>query len=168
MTDGVRAVAIPVLAGVAVFQALHIVLWRRRPSHAPRIYLMSGLIMVGLAASAALRAFVWNTDGEALFAVISIGAFADVLYMFFYCGLARSVSFTVLGRFVERPSERVPLSLIVDDYTGSSKFQDRLEVMRRSGWIAMDGDRVALTDRGLLFAKRINLISTILCGGLEG
>jgi hypothetical protein len=166
--NNIVSLTVPVLFGIFFFQAMHVLIWRWRPSHSPRIYLMTVLMAVSLLASVIFHSMFWPADPAEQFAIVSVGICAEMGYLYFYSGLARSVSLTILARLSGKGQPMLSLSNLVDDYLQSSRFEDRLEVMRQSGWITVTDGLVRLTERGRLVARGVRFISTLLCGGLEG
>ncbi len=86
-----------VAAGMASFLLLHVLLWRARPSNAPRFVLLGGLALSGLMMSLA-TAWWFSGDVVTLWAVAWIDSLCLVVYGVVYSGIARSVSLTLLGR----------------------------------------------------------------------
>ena len=161
-------VLVSAATGVTVFFACHLAVWRAQPSDNPRVILLGFLAVLGLAVSLAAALYMVGFDAVALSAVVWINGFVVVLYFFVYAGIARSVSVTLLDRVGSSGRDHVPLWELVEEYAGSSRFEDRIELMRQSDLVRVAGGRVELTTRGQRLARVSKVLGRLLGDGLQG
>ncbi|SVD29875.1 uncharacterized protein METZ01_LOCUS382729, partial [marine metagenome] len=132
---------------MGIFLVTHVAVWRTLPSGSPRMGLLSGLAAMGVVISLLTVLLVGGLLPE-LFAVASIDFLLVVLYLFVYAGVARSVSLTLVARLLVEPGHTVVFGTLLDEYTSSSRFEDRLRLMGESGLLLISEDRVDLTVKG--------------------
>jgi hypothetical protein len=156
------------VAGMTVFLALHIGLWRASPSNNPRILLLGLLVGVGLAVSVLVDLILNRTDALEWCAVLWINGFLGVLYLVFYSALARSVSLTLLIRLWQAGPPPPAMQALVEEYTSSNRFEDRIQLMHDSGFTRPTAGSIALTGRGVLMARWARGLGRVLGHGLEG
>lgn len=159
--------AISVAAGATVFLLLHVGIWRAVPANSPRMALLGLLVLVGIGASLALD-FAVGGGGLELWAVAWTGASFGVFYIVFYTVLARSVSLTLLARMLQGGNRPIPLSDLIQEYTSSARFDDRIQLMHESGFTRRTADSVALTAKGARMARWAKGLSCVFGHGLEG
>jgi hypothetical protein len=154
--------------GVTVFLLLHVILWRVFPSDLPRIRLLALLSLIGMASSIAVHLRFHSRDPIELYAVCAIDVFAMVLYTFFYAGLARSVSLTLMIRFLQSRLDSTDLEILAEEYAASTRFEDRIYLMQESGLVRVSGHSVSLTPRGKQLGFWSRALGRWLQAGLEG
>lgn len=148
---------------------LHIALWRAAPSNTPRIRLLGILGLAGLVASGAIVVMVQGWDLYALTAAIWINTFCVTLYVFFYAGLSRSVSVTVLERLLASPTHRADFATLVADYSASARFEDRVRLMDHTGLVTIDSSgTVVATLKGIRLGRAAQFLGRSVGGGLHG
>lgn len=157
-----------VAAGMTTFLLLHVVIWRAAPSNSPRILLLGLLAAVGILVSLLVGLLLAGLNAFVLCAVLWIDLFAVILYMFVYAGLARSVSVTLLSRLLRCGDQPLDFNALVEEYSSSSRFDDRIRLMHRSGLVRLSENSVALTGRGSALARWAKLMGQVVGGGLEG
>ncbi len=157
-----------VLAGVSAFFVLHVLVWRARPSNAPRIFLLTGLALAGMMVSGWTSAAGNGWRAVEACATLWITGFCLTLYFFVYAGVARSVSVTLLARLRRSRTEPVALETLVNEYATSTRFHDRVQLMRRTGLLRVEGDRVHLTPRGRALSQCVRTLTRLSCGELRG
>ena len=161
-------IVLGVLAGMAVFVALHVTLWRLAPSTEPRFGLLGRLALVGVGVSILINGMLAGTDAATVCAVLWIDALAVVWYFFIYAGVARSVSVTLLADLLRAPDGMLDLDAVVAAYAASSRFGDRVEHMRKLGLLRVSGRTVTLAPKGAALSRGARLLSTLTCSGLRG
>ncbi len=154
--------------GAATFIGLHVLWWRRTASNNPRIGLLCLLAIVGVACSLIVGLFFYELAEEALWALLWIDAFFVVLYLFLYAGIVRSVSLTLLAHLRQDDHRSIDLQSIIDEYSASARFEDRIQLMSESGFIQVSKEFVSLTKTGRLLAKSAKGLSRLLGTDLEG
>ncbi|MBI2870543.1 MAG: hypothetical protein HYY14_02405 [Candidatus Omnitrophica bacterium] len=159
---------ISVLAGITVFLALHVILWRSMPSDNPRMVLLSGLALVGMGVSLGIASIGARPDAARLCSVLWIDAFWIILYFFVYAGLARSVSLTCLVHMLRSGGDPVDFEALVDEYARSSRFEERIRLMRARGLIRQTNGSVSLTRGGRRLALAVDGLGHVLNARLEG
>ena len=152
---------------MGIFLVTHVAVWRTLPSGSPRIGLLSGLAATGVVISLLTVLLVGGLLPE-LFAVASIDFLLVVLYLFVYAGVARSVSLTLVARLLVEPGHTVAFGTLLDEYTSSSRFEDRLRLMGESGLLLISGDRVDLTVKGVRMARWARFLGRTVGDGLVG
>lgn len=157
-----------VLAGLSVFLVLHVLLWRARPSNAPRILLLTGLAGVGMAVSGWTGVMTNGWQAIEVCAAMWITGFGLTVYFFVYAGVARSVSVTLLARLRHSRTEPVALETLVKDYATSTRFHDRIRLMDHAGLLRVEGDSVRLTPRGRALSHGVRMLTRLTCGALQG
>jgi len=157
-----------VAAGVAAFLVLHVVIWRALPSNSPRILLLALLAVVGVVISLIVNLLVGEINGFELCAVLWIDIFAIIFYMFVYAGVARSVSVTLLSRLLDCHNRPLDFHTLVEEYTSSSRFEDRIRLMEKNGLVRLGEDSVRLTWQGLALARGAKVLGQVLGDGLKG
>jgi hypothetical protein len=155
-------------AGITVFLFLHVILWRLFPSDLPRIRRLAQLSVIGIATSITVHLLFYSRDPIELYAVGGIDVFAMVLYTFFYAGLARSVSLTLMIRFLRSHSATTDLEALAEEYAASTRFEDRIYLMQESGLVGVSGHKVSLTARGKQLGSWSRTLGRWLQAGLEG
>ena len=161
-------VMISVLAGTAVFFALHIALWRFAPSSAPRMPLLGGLVGCGFVTSGFVHGWLAGSVGAPSCAAMSGTLLMLMAYVFFYAGIVRSVSVLLLIRLLRLGGRPMALEELQAWYRGTLQFEDRIRLMHRSGLVQLSGQAVTLTARGERLARQTFLLSRVLTGGLQG
>lgn len=156
-----------VAAGIALFVVLHVTIWRAAPSNAPRILLLGLLAGVGTLTSVGVSVATTGASANVWIA-LWIDSFIFVCYAFVYAGVARSVSVTLLGRVRQAGARPLQLSTLADEYAESSRFEDRLDLMHRSGLVAMSGDVVTITPHGHRVARWTERASRAIASRMEG
>lgn len=160
---------VSVLIGFFSTYVAHVLYWRAKPSYFPRIYLLSVMMAAGVLLGCLTYGLLSGFDIEMMFVSAAVVSFLHCGYLYFYCGICRSVSLTLLWRLWQAGDKPVALKVLTDEYSASSRFEDRLDVMRASGAIEIvDKDRVILTPHGKRVAFAVRIISKTLSGGLEG
>jgi hypothetical protein len=130
--------------------------------------LLAELASIGVGTSVALCWALSQTAWTDVWSVLWIDTFLFVVYAFVYAGIARSVSVTLLGRLAEAGRAPVEVSVLVAEYMASPRFDDRLQLMRDSGLVSMEGGLVTLTARGRRVARWTGYATRALDGHLEG
>lgn len=162
-------VAAAVGAALAVFFALHIAIWRLAPSNAPRISVLGILAVLAMAASLGISVALSGGNVYTAFAVLWIDVFCIVGYTFFYAGLARSVSVTVLERLLASRTPAVDFQTLVAEYAASSRFEDRIRLMHEAGFVTIRADNsVFVTPKGLRLGRCARLLGQAVGRGLRG
>lgn len=156
-----------VTTGMGIFLVTHVAVWRTLPSGSPRIGLLSALAAMGVVISLLTVLLVGGLLPE-LFAVASIDFLLVVLYLFVYAGVARSVSLTLVARLLVEPGHTVAFGTLLDEYTSSSRFEDRLRLMGESGLLLISEDRVDLTVKGVRMARWARFLGRTVGDGLAG
>ena len=156
-----------VTAGMALFLLAHVMIWRARPSNAPRFLLLGGLAVLGLTVSLA-AAWWFSGDAVTLWAVAWIDSLCLVVYGVGYSGIARSVSLTLLGRLLEAGNTPLDINELTAQYVASSRFEDRITQLRRAGWLRTHNGSIALTPRGAALCRRARALSWFMAGELRG
>lgn len=154
--------------GFGAFLVAHLWMWSRKSSSDPRIGRIMTLMAAGWIVSIAVYSFLEQLSAESFYVLTGISAGIYVLYLYFYSGICRSVSVTLLIHIDDARSKIVSFPALVSDYTSSSRFEDRIDVMRRAGFVDVNASGVELTPKGKKAAKTIRIASSIICGGLEG
>jgi hypothetical protein len=163
-----QAVALAVAIAMLAFFCAHIGIWRWKPSGQPRAFLLSFLAAVAITVSeAVLFALGWELLQLAV-AVLWINIFWIVLYFFFYAGIARSVSVTLLARLRQTGRTPTTFAALSQEYLNSSRFEDRLELMMKIGLVVRSEGAYCLTSKGRRFARGACVLSRLLSDGLEG
>lgn len=161
-------VVISVSVGMMVFLALHVLIWRCRPSDSPRIFLLELLAGAGTLVSLGLALGLSGFQLFDLCTVLWIDVFFVILYTFFYAGLSRSVSITLMARLFTSGNSRLDLNTLVQEYNESSRFEDRIRLMEHSGFLSVLPDCVWLTPKGFALARGARLLGRVLGDGLRG
>jgi hypothetical protein len=157
-----------VAAGIAAFLVLHVVIWRASPSNSPRILLLALLAGVGVVVSLLVDVLAGGFNGFELCAVLWIDIFAIIFYMFVYAGVARSVSVTLLSRLLKCQDRPLDFHTLVEEYTLSSRFEDRIRLMEKNGLVRLGEGAVRLTWQGLALARGAKVLGQVLGDGLKG
>lgn len=160
--------AVSVIAGMAVFFILHLILWRAAPSQAPRIGLLTWLAVIGLGSCGLTRWVVGGADLIELTAALGSMTFLVILYFFIYAAIARSVSVTLLVRFLRSSSSALDFEALLEAYQASAQFEDRLRLMHHSGLVRLSGNTVTLTPRGRALSRGARTLCRLTCGDLRG
>ena len=103
-----------------------------------------------------------------LCAVLWIDIFFVVLYTFFYAGLSRSVSVTLLSRLFTIRESSLDFDALLEEYDRSSRFEDRIHLMEESGLVSVSGNSVHLTSKGFALARGAKLLGGVFGDGLRG
>ena len=162
----VRIIA-AVMLGMGSWVGCHVGLWRLKPSNAPRMLLLGLLSLAGLAVSLAFG-MAMRADTLELWVVVWVDLFVTIGYCYVYAGLARSVSVTLLARLRRCDGGSLPFETLVEEYAGSSRFEDRLRVMDEAGLIHLSGCVVTLTPQGRWLGRGAWVLSRALGGYLQG
>jgi hypothetical protein len=157
-----------VALGAVLFLLLHVVIWRAFPSNDPRILSLGGLGLVGIGTSILSLAFLRSLNLVAFFDVVAFDLFWAILYLFVYAGLSRSVSITLLARLLESGPRAVDLGILSKEYSESSRFEDRIQLMHENGLLQIKGNSVKFTTKGLRLARGSQWLSHILSSSLDG
>lgn len=163
-----RDALLAALAGTGVFLILHFLWWRWRPSTDPRMVLLWSFGALGIVSTMGLFFRRHDLDVTTAASLIWINGLLIVLYTFFYAGICRSVSVTLLSRLLESRDRPVPFDALVETYVESSRFCDRLDLMARSGLVTLADGKVQLTRKGRRSALLIKNLSRWLGVTLEG
>lgn len=161
-------IAQSVVAGLGVFLLLHITLWRAKPSNAPRILLLTGLAGVGLVSSGVMALVMSGGAAVEVCAALWLTGFFLTVYFFVYAGVARSVSVTLLFQLLRCRGGSLDVETLVNEYAASSRFEDRVEVMRQIGLLRVTGETVALTPKGEAVSRGVRVLSTLTCSDVRG
>jgi len=154
--------------GAATFVGLHVLWWRCSASNNPRIGLLFVLAIIGVAVSFTVGILVCEIVDEARWALLWIDVLLVVLYFFLYAGIVRSVSLTLLTHLRQGGHQSLELQSIIDEYSTSSRFEDRIRLMHESGFVKVSGEFVILTKKGRLLAQSAKGMSRLLGTVLEG
>jgi len=157
-----------VVVGNAVFLAFHIGMWRMRPSSNPRILLLVLLGLFGMGISSIMAVFFSKFDILRLFALLCSGLFFLVFYLFIYAGVARSVSLTLLSRFLSADTRIIGFDSITEEYLESSRFEDRIYLMEEAGLVSLVNGIVKLTPKGSALARCSKVAARLLGTGMVG
>ena len=153
---------------MGTFLFFHVLLWRSYPSHSPRFFLL-GLLGVGeIVVSGLSYLLTEGGHGLGICAVVWTNLFLVIAYLFFYAGIARSVSLTLLARLLESSNRPLDFERVVEEYAASSRFEDRIRVMQTSGLVKLSGTTVRLTRKGSLYARGAKRVGDWLGAGLKG
>ncbi len=161
-------IAIPSIAGIGVFLLAHIVWWRVFPSSNPRILLLAALAVLGIAVAALTSISFFDFSLLALFAAVCVDCSLVIFYLFFYAGIARSVSVTLLSRLLDAEEQVLDFDALVKEYSLSSRFEDRIDLMHQSGLVRVTGVEVSITDKGGLLGTWARRLGRLIGEGLEG
>ncbi len=164
----VGAIVISVVVGMVVFLGLHLILWRRRLSNTPRMFLLTVLALIGLAASAAAQIALEGLNPLSLFTALWIDTFLIISYFFVYAGICRSVSVTVLSRLLGCQEQQINFETLVEEYVRSSRFEDRIRLMDESGLVRLSGHSVILTPKGFALARTVRFFAGVAGRSMEG
>ncbi|MCG3205124.1 MAG: hypothetical protein KCHDKBKB_01841 [Elusimicrobia bacterium] len=152
--------------GFVLFLIVHVFLWRKKPSNEPRIILLSIVMfstLLGLGLFSSNR-----SDGNInhIFTVLCFEIFLFTLYAYFYSGICRSVSITLLTQLMKSPT--LNIESLTQEYARSSRFEDRLVVMEQMGVLKISNGNAQLTQQGNIITRVILFISWMISGKLEG
>ena len=153
---------------MSVALILHLAIWRLRPSNDPRVVLLACLGGVGMIVSGIMDVLLEGVTPLGLWEVASFDAFVIVYYMIIYGALARSVSLTLLGRLLRAPGQRLDFDDLCQEYISSSRFEDRIDVMCRSGLATCEGKRITLSAKGRWIVGGAQFLSRFLADRMEG
>ena len=156
-----------VAGGMGVFLLTHIVIWRVRPSNAPRVRLLGGLAAGGMLVSALTHVSLVGFQPVELCGTLWIDLLLVTAYFFLYAGIARSVSVTLLAR-LRQVRHPVELEVLVKEYVSSSRFEDRISLMHQRGLLHWSPEMVTLTPKGTRLARVSRALSRVVSGGLHG
>jgi len=157
-----------VVATAVLFLVLHVAIWRLWPSNAPRVVLFFALAGGCIAGSLAASLLKEGPQLGTLFALAGTESLLVIFYSLVYGTLARSVSVTLLGRLLREKNSTLDFEVLLEEYLRSNRFDDRLHVMAQSGFVAVAGDQVALTEKGERLAKIAEFFGSVFSDGLEG
>lgn len=164
-----RDTALAVTGGMGLFLALHVLLWRRNPSTRPRILLLWLLGAIGGAMSLFVFHRLRGLDLVFAAVLLWLDAFVLIFYSFFYAGISRSVSVTLLAKILQAGNRPVKFDTLVAGYIGSARFSDRLKLMEQLEMIAISADNhVSLKPKGRTLALVIKYLSAALGVTVEG
>ena len=152
----------------ALFLTVHVAVWRRRPSNAPRILLLASIAGASMAAVVVVRVLSGGLGTLDLCAVLWIYAFLIVAYLFLYAGISRSVSVTLLERIQQAGGKQVEIATLVTEYATSSLFEDRVRLMHDSGMVSLSGGVVTLRRKGAIVARCAQALSRVIGSELRG
>jgi hypothetical protein len=111
------------IIGFAFFMALHIFIWRVAPSNFPRIGLLIFLCLVGMFTAGAIS-FLLQKNICLLVSLFFTNCFLYIGYLYYYSGIVRSVSITLLSSL--RGKSDVEIRTLFETYLASARFEDRL------------------------------------------
>lgn len=159
---------IPVFLAALFFFGVHFVAWRFWPSPHPRIshLLVLGMLSCVLALLLALQ-LTTLLSVECL-ALSGLQFLIVIGYIFFYAGIARSVTVTMLIRFLEQGNHAMDFNEFIREYNESTRFSDRLILMEKLGLITINGPQTILTPRGSFTARWVGRLNLWLGIQLEG
>lgn len=157
-----------VATGMVALVLLHMVIWRTVPSNSPRILLLGFLAGVGIVVSLLVNLLLTGFSAFELCAVLWFDSFAVIFYVFFYSGIARSVSVTILTRLLHCGDRPLDFNTLVEEYALSSRFEDRIELMNKSGLVRLSENSVTLTRKGLVLARYAKVLGQVIGSGLQG
>ncbi len=163
-----KTVLISVMIGMIVFLGLHLAFWRRSSSNSPRMILLAALAGIGLGATALAQIFSNGLKPVPLFTALWIDAFLLISYFFVYAGVCRSVSVTLISRLMRAEGQTVDFGVLVEEYVRSTRFEDRIRLMDRSGWVQLSGSSVRITPKGLAVARVVRFLSRATGREMEG
>lgn len=159
---------ISLISGLLVFSALHLLLWRRRVSNAPRMKLLFSISLVAVAVCAAVAWLLGERSPAAYYLLLTSVAFLLTAYAFFYAGTSRSVSITILGYLLESPQAPVGIESIQQKYNGTGRFKDRIRDLESGGFVRMVESQPTLTPLGRQLALSAQRLAGIIGRTLEG
>ena len=162
------AITLSVITGFLLFLALHVVIWRARPSNDPRIRLLTWFALVGLIGTGSAHLVVSGWNPIDVCAALWIEMALILAYFFVYAGVSRSVSVTVLSRLLQSHGHAIEFETLLAEYIASARFQDRLQLMRKTGLVQVSEDAVGLTRKGRVFSRSVQALSTFTCAHLQG
>ncbi|MBI4354253.1 MAG: hypothetical protein HY595_03350 [Candidatus Omnitrophica bacterium] len=157
-----------VAIGLGVFFLLHVLIWRARPSNAPRIVRLTGLAVMGMVVAGWMAVGVNRLPWIDACAVLWLTGFWSTLYFFIYAGLARSVSVTLLSRLLPHRAESVEFDTLLEEYVASRRFDDRIRLMHDTGLLRLEEESVSLTPVGRALSRGAQRLTRLLGGALEG
>lgn len=157
-----------VAMGTMLFLMLHLLIWRFKPSNNPRITLLTCLGAIEIVASEFAQYFIFEPKPIELGAVLGFDVLIVILYLFLYAGLSRSVSVTLLVRLLPCGLESVDPEALCQEYLSSTRFEDRLHLMQKSGWVSVSKPLVKLTPKGRILIRGVKSLACIFSDGLEG
>lgn len=158
-----------VSGGMGLFLALHVLLWRWNPSTQPRILLLWLLGAIGGVASLFIFHRLRGLDLVFSTVLLWLDAFVLIFYTFFYAGISRSVSVTLLAKILQAGNRPVRFDTLVAGYISSARFSDRLKLMEQLEMIAISADNhVSLKPKGRRLALIIKYLSVALGVTVEG
>jgi len=166
-TTGLHMV-LAVFTGMVAMVTLHVAIWRRSPSPYPRLGRLGWLALGGVGVSVLVNGLLTRFNSHDLCVVVWIDALVVACYFFVYAGVARSVSVTLLSDLLRCRGQSLDVETLVNAYTASSRFEDRIEHMRRVGLLQVSGDTVTLTSKGLALSRGIRMLSALTCSQLRG
>ena len=161
-------VILSILSAGVLFFALHISLWRFKPSNSPRVFLIIALGTLCVAAAGVEFAIVHGFQFPELFTILAACLFLFNAYFMVYNVLVRSVSVTILIGLRSREHSREDFGALLKDYLSSPRFDERVQVMHDSGLVNISGNRVALTAKGKVLARAAESMARLFSIGLEG
>ncbi len=163
---------VPVLfsigTGSALFFFLHLWIWRRNPSVTPRMVLLGTLGIVGTCASLLVYWVLRGSDLIGFCSILWTELSLLVFYLFFYGGICRSVSLTLLTRLLAQNGRPLDFRSFIQEYSVSSRFEDRVRVMDEVGYVRLEGDRVILTPKGRRAVRLAAFLAGLIGDGLQG
>lgn len=162
------SVLFSVCIGMAAFMILHVASWRTAPSSDPRFGLLGRLALVGAGISVLVSGLLRGFNGTDLCAVLWIDALAVTGYFFVYAGVARSVSITLLADLLRAPGGSLSLEAFIAEYAASSRFEDRIEQMRRVGLLRVSGETVTIAPKGATLSRGVKVLSALTCSEMRG
>ncbi|PCI38401.1 MAG: hypothetical protein COB53_04810 [Elusimicrobia bacterium] len=162
------AVCETVILGAFAAGVLHVVVWRVRPSNDPRIGLLCLLGGFGWAFAVGLYVVRWGGDRVAVAAVTFDFIFLIIAYLFFYAGLSRSVSITLLGQLLQAPDQQIGFDVLAGAYEKSDRFDDRIRLLNNLNLVEISGENIRLSGRGKVLTDTARGLCGLLGGTIEG
>lgn len=161
-------IGISLAMGLLSFLGFHLLRWRLQPSSQPRIVRLTLLGLFGTGVAEGVH-FAWvGWQPLASVAILWYSIFGVVTYLFFYAGIVRSVSLTVLAKLLRSPSPSLSFEALLEAYDRSTGFEGRLDALEAAGWIRRSGDQILLTGTGARIAQATGRLARLLGGELEG
>jgi len=160
--------AASLLIGMGAVFLLHVGLWRLRPAGSPRIPVLALLGTVGTAASAALYGALSSWDPVGASAALWYGFSLTIAYLFFYAGVSRSVSLSLLIQIAHQGRSSASFGEVLAGFAESDRFEGRVRLMREAGLVSLEGGEVRLTPKGRRWGGTARALGNIFGSGLEG
>ena len=148
---------------------LHILIWRLFPSNHPRFGILGWILLVGYLVSVAVDAYLSGLAPSEQYVIFGLHFFFDVGYvLFFYPGISRSVSVTLMAWLLESDDGVMSLDEINQRYGSSSRFEDRVQMLHDHHFLRFENGSATLRAKGRFIGWMCEVAGRILGTGMEG